>query len=135
MIGVVLCAHHRLGEALLEAAQMIVGEFSQVASVAVMPGDDMEPLLAQISAAITKVDTGSGVVVLCDMFGGTPSNLSISFLGDQVEIVTGVNLPMLLKLFTCRGQMSLPEVATTISSHGCQNILVAGELLQKRRPE
>lgn len=135
MIGVVLCTHHRLGEALLEAAQMIVGEFSHVASVAVMPGDDMEPLLAQISAAITKVDTGSGVVVLCDMFGGTPSNLSISFLGDQVEIVTGVNLPMLLKLFTCRGQMSLPKAATTIRSHGSQNILVAGELLQKRRPE
>ena len=84
------------------------------------------------SEAIASVDTGAGVLLLCDMFGGTPSNLSLSFLDDKVEIVTGVNLPMLLKLYTSREQ-NLAEVAQTICDHARQSTLVAGALLRPKK--
>jgi PTS system mannose-specific IIA component len=128
MIGVVLCTHNTLAEALLDTTRMIVGEFAQAQAVCVMSGDAMEDVLDRLRAAIAAVDTGDGVVLLCDMFGGTPSNLSLSFLTD-VEVVTGVNLPMLLKLFTTR-EGDVREVAATIRDHARENILVAGELLR-----
>ena len=128
MIGVVLCTHNTLAEALLDTTRMIVGEFPQARAVSVMSGDAMEAVLDRLRAAIAEVDTGGGVVLLCDMFGGTPSNLSLSFLTD-VEVVTGVNLPMMLKLFTTR-EGDVREVAATIRDHARENILVAGELLR-----
>ena len=131
MIGVVLCTHAQLGRALLSAAEMIVGDFGHAISVAVEPGDSGEEILDRLSAAIQSVSTGDGVVVLCDMFGGTPSNVSLTLLGDDVEIVTGINLPMLLKLYTSR-DLPLTELADTIQKHGQDNILVAGALLGAR---
>lgn len=128
MIGVVVCTHNTLADALLDTTRMIVGEFPQARAVAVMSGDAMEVVLARLRSAIDEVDTGGGVVLLCDMFGGTPSNLSLSFLTD-VEVVTGVNLPMMLKLFTTR-EGDVREVACTIRDHARENILVAGELLR-----
>lgn len=128
MIGVVLCTHAGLGEALVDSARMILGEFPQAESVAVRPGDGMEDILERLRAAIGQVDDGDGVLLLCDMFGGTPSNLSLSFLGDGVEVVTGANLPMMLKLFTARDQ-PLGEVARAVCEHGRENVLVAGALL------
>lgn len=128
MIGVVLCTHNTLADALLETTKMIVGDFPQAAAVSVMSGDAMEVVLERLRAAISEVDTGDGVVLLCDMFGGTPSNLSLSFLTD-VEVVTGVNLPMLLKLYTTR-EGDVRTVAGTIRDHARENILVAGELLR-----
>ena len=131
MIGVVLCTHAQLGNALLGAAKMIVGDFEHATSVAVEPGDSGEDILDRLSEAISEVSTGHGVVVLCDMFGGTPSNVSLTLLGDDIEVVTGINLPMLLKLYTSR-DLPLAELATTIQKHGQDNILVAGALLGTR---
>ena len=129
MIGVVVCTHGPLAEALLATARMIVGEFPAATTVAVERGDGMEGILGRLRAAVADVDGGEGVILLCDMFGGTPSNLSLSLLGDHLEVVTGVNLPMLLKLYTGRSG-DLCEVAATARDHGRQNILVAGELLR-----
>lgn len=131
MIGVVVCTHHTLAEALIETVQLIVGEFPNIESVGAAPADGPEGLLERIGAAIAKVDSGEGVVVLCDMFGGTPSNLSLSFLGDKVEIITGVNLPMLLKIFSHRDG-PLETVANTARDHGKESIRVAGALLRPR---
>ena len=102
MIGAVICSHHDLGRALLDTVSMIVGEFPAATSVSVRPGDGPEAIREHLVAAIAEVDSGEGVVLLCDMLGGTPSNLSLSLLGERVEVVTGVNVPMLLKLFTHR---------------------------------
>ena len=128
MIGVVLCTHRSLAEALLDTAQMIVGDFPRAEAVAVQPGDGPVDILRRLKEAVERVDEGAGALVLVDMFGGTPSNLALSLLGDRVEVVTGVNLPMLLKLFTHR-EGPLAEVAETVRKHGCDNILVAGALL------
>lgn len=128
MIGVVVCTHNTLAESLLKTTAMIVGDFPQARAVSVMSGDAMDAVLERLRAAISEVDTGDGVVLLCDMFGGTPSNLSLSFV-TEVEVVTGVNLPMLLKLFTTR-EGDPQAVAATIRDHARENILVAGELLR-----
>ncbi len=132
MIGVVVCTHGPLAAALVEAANLIVGEFPAITAVGFNRGDSMEDMMDRLRVAITEVDGGAGVLVLCDMFGGTPSNLSLSFLDDAVEVVTGVNLPMLLKLYTSR-DLPLSEVANTICDHARQSTLVAGALLRPRK--
>jgi mannose PTS system EIIA component len=132
MTGVVICTHHTLAEALAETARMIVGEFPACVAVSVLPGEGPEVILEKLHAAVKEVSSGDGVLLLCDMFGGTPSNLSLSLLGDDVEVVTGVNLPMMLKLFTHR-HGPLAEVAAVARDHGRENILVAGELLGGNR--
>ena len=133
MNGVVICTHHTLADALVDTARMIVGEFPACVAVSVLPGEGPEFILDKLRAAVASVSAGDGVLLLCDMFGGTPSNLSLSLLGDDVEVVTGANLPMLLKLFTCR-EGPLAEVAAMARDHGRDNILVAGELLGGNRP-
>ena len=129
MIGLVVCTHANLAASLLEAAEMIVGDYPGAATVAVDPSDGADVIHERIGKAVNEVNTGAGVLLLCDMFGGTPSNLSLSFLADDVEVVTGVNLPMLLKLYTSR-EAPLREVAAAIQSHGRDNIRVAGQLLK-----
>ena len=127
MIGVVVCAHGPLAAAMVDSVQMIVGEFPALAAVGIHAGDAMEAVLERLREAIAHVDQGSGVLVLCDMFGGTPSNLSLSFLSDDIEVITGVSLPMLLKLYTHRDQ-PLSEVAQSVAEYARQNTLVAGQL-------
>ena len=131
MIGVVLCSHNTLAEALLETTRMIVGDFPACEAVSVRPGDGPDDVLARLRSAITAVDDGSGVLILCDMFGGTPSNLSLSLLGESVEVVTGANLPMMLKLFTSR-ELPLTDAACSVRDHGRDNVVVAGALLRRR---
>ncbi len=130
MIGVVICTHGPLAEALLDTVNMIVGEFPQAATVSVRRGDAVEAVLDRLRVAITQVDSGEGVLILCDMFGGTPSNLSLSLL-ERAEVLTGVNLPMLLKLYTTR-EGPVAEVAAAVRDHARDNMLVAGELLRSR---
>ena len=129
MIGIVICTHAALSESLLSAVEMIVGPFENTECVSVNPGEGPDLILERLQNATQKANTGSGVVILCDMFGGTPSNMSLSMLGDDIEIVTGVNLPMLIKLSTIRSK-PLGEIATTIQEHGRKNILVAGAFLR-----
>ena len=132
MIGVVVCTHGPLAVALVDTVNLIVGEFPNIAPVGLAGGDAPEEVVNRLRQAIGLVDGGSGVLILCDMFGGTPSNLSLSFLGEKVEVVTGVSLPMLLKLFTTR-DAPLPEVDQSICDHARQSTLVAGSLLKPSR--
>ena len=132
-IGVVIVTHYRLGEEFLQALRLIVPEAPEWQSVSVEPTQTVEEMRSAISAALKSADRGQGVLVLTDMFGGTPSNISLSFLDEhKVEVVTGLNLPMLIKLATLGEQHSLDELATFIKDYGKRNISVASEILPDR---
>ena len=129
-IGVVIVTHYGLGDEFLQALRLIVPDAPGFLSVGVEPEQSVEQRRASIEAALTKADQGQGVLVLTDMFGGTPSNISLSFLEDRrVEVVTGVNLPMLIKLATPHEEKSLEDLATFIKEYGRRNISVASEIL------
>jgi PTS system mannose-specific IIA component len=129
-IGVVIVTHYRLGEEFLQALRLIVPDAPAFHSVSVDPSQSVDEMRQAISGALKAAETGHGVLVLTDMFGGTPSNMSLSFLDERhVEVVTGMNLPMLIKLATFREEKSLEELATFIKEYGQRNISVASELL------
>jgi len=129
-IGVVVVAHYRLGEEFLQALRLIVPDASGFEAVSVEPKQSVDEMRAAIAEAIDRVDRGEGVLILTDMFGGTPSNIALSFLGERrVEVVTGVNLPMLIKLATLRKEQPLEELAAFIKGYGQRNISLASELL------
>jgi PTS system mannose-specific IIA component len=129
-IGVVIVTHYRLGDEFLQALRLIVPTAPQFHAVAIDPGQPVDDMRVSIAEALEKADEGQGVLVLTDMFGGTPSNMSLSFIDDRaVEVVTGVNLPMLIKLATMTEEKSLEDLATFIKSYGRQNISVASEIL------
>jgi PTS system mannose-specific IIA component len=134
MIGVVIVTHCHLAEELMCATQLVVGEeLKQFQAVSVEPKDGSDRIREKIMAAIRKVDTGQGVLILTDMYGGTPSNISLSFLEEKkIEVITGVNLPMLLKLATYRNNQDLEELAAFITDYGQRNINLASEVLRKR---
>ena len=129
-IGVVIVTHYRLGEEFLQALRLIVPDAPDYESVGVEPGQTADEMRRAIGTALLSADEGQGVLVLTDMFGGSPSNISLSFLDDRrVEVVTGVNLPMLIKLATLRGEKELGELASFIKDYGRRNISVAREIL------
>lgn len=129
-IGVVIVTHYGLGEQFLQALKLIVPEAPQFYAVAVEPEQSIDEMRYAISAAIKDADQGKGVLILTDMFGGSPSNISLSFLKEfKVEVVTGVNLPMLIKLATMKENKPLDELARFIKNYGQRNISVASELL------
>lgn len=134
MIGVVIVTHCHLAEELISAAQLVVGEeLKQFQAVSVEPKDGSEAVREKILTAIRKVDSGRGVLILTDMYGGTPSNISLSFLEDKkIEVITGVNLPMLLKLATYQENFDLEQLAAFITDYGQKNINLASEVLKKR---
>ena len=132
MVGIVIVAHLRLGEELLAAAELIVGKLKQFEAVSINPTEGVEEIREKISAAIRKVDRGKGILILTDMFGGAPSNISLSFLEEwKIEVITGVNLPMLLKLSTYEGERDLAGLAEFIKTYGQKNINLASEILKK----
>ncbi len=135
MVGVVVVTHGRLGEELLVTAQGIVGELPAARAVAVSAEQSMEEARKALGQTIAELDQGQGVLVLTDMFGGTPANLALTFLDQhKVEVVTGVNLPMLLKLSTVRDSVStVSDIAQLITGYGQKNIVFASELLGTRR--
>ena len=129
-IGVVIVTHYRLGEEFLHALRLIVPDAPDYKSVGVEPEQTADEMRRAIDTALLSADEGQGVLVLTDMFGGSPSNISLSFLDDRrVEVVTGVNLPMLIKLATLRQGMELGELASFIKDYGRRNISVAREIL------
>ena len=131
--GVVVVAHYRLGEELLQALRLIVPGALGFEAVSIEPKQPVEDMRASIAEAIDRVDQGAGVLILTDMFGGTPSNIALAFLGERrVEVVTGVNLPMLIKLATIRNEPPLEELAPFIKEYGQRNISLASELLPER---
>lgn len=130
MIGVVVITHGRLADELIDAARLIVGSIEAVEGISMAPDEDMEAAQARILEAIKKVDSGKGVLILTDLFGGTPSNLSLTFLAERkVEVLSGVNLPMLLSLATGRDNKSLEEVAEMAMNAGKKNITIASRIL------
>ena len=134
MIGVVIVTHCRLGEELIAAAKLVVGEeLKQFQPVSIGSSEGTEDIRDKIIGAIRKVDEGQGVLILTDMYGGTPSNISLSFLEEKkIEVITGVNLPMLLKLATHHNDMDLEKLAVFITEYGQRNINLASEVLKKR---
>jgi PTS system mannose-specific IIA component len=130
MIGMVLVTHGRLAEELAAALEHVVGPQTGMASVCIGPDDDMERRRQDILDSIAAVDDGAGVVLLTDMFGGTPSNLAISVLEKaNVEVIAGVNLPMLIKLASVRKTQSLAEAVVDAQEAGRKYISVASALL------
>jgi PTS system mannose-specific IIA component len=130
MIGILVVTHGRLAEELVNAARTIVGEIPAIAAVSIGWTDDMSDARTAIERALAEVG-GAGVLVLTDMFGGTPTNVMLPFLSSAVEIVTGVNLPMLIKLVSLR-EGDLLEVARAIRDQGKGAIYVASEILEKK---
>ena len=130
MIGVVVVTHGQLAVELLNAAETIVGGVPAFAAVSIGWHEDTEDARQEIADAITRVQQGQGVLILTDMFGGTPANLAMTFLGEDVEVITGVNLPMLIKLAGLNGQASLLEAAREMREHGRHAIWVASDLLR-----
>jgi PTS system mannose-specific IIA component len=131
MIGVVVATHGQLAAELVNAAEMIVGELPRFTAVSIGWHDDVDAAREEIARAITRVDSARGTLILTDMFGGTPSNLALTFLSaGKVEIVTGVNLPMLLKVASLRTSTSdLLTVAREMREHGRNAIWVSSDVL------
>jgi len=134
MIGVLIITHGNVGDELIKAAELIKGPSNVLMHVSVDQSKGVEFLKKEISSAIKKLDKGQGVLILTDLFGGTPSNLSLSFLKrDKVEVVTGVNLPMLLKVSDIRqDDMTLRDFAAFVTDYGRKNIYMASEVLDKK---
>jgi PTS system mannose-specific IIA component len=136
MIGIVLAAHGPLPGALLESSSMILGELPQVATVSLMPGDSLEGLLERLQTAVNEVNTGEGVLILLDMFGGTPANAAMILTQQMqnVQAVTGINLPMVLETFMERMSTDRLELLTaTAYSAGHVGIVNLVEAFQQFR--
>jgi len=134
-IGVVIVTHYQIGEEFLHALRLIVPNAPEFISVSIDPKQSVDEMRQLIEKALKKADRGSGVLVLTDMFGGTPSNMSLSFVVESgVEVVTGLNLPMLIKLATLSEDKPLEDLATFIKSYGRRNISVASEILPDKNP-
>ena len=130
MIGLILVTHGRLADQFVEAMEHVVGKQDGIATVCIGPHDDMEQRRAEIADKIEAVDAGSGVIVLTDLFGGTPSNLAISLLETgRVEVIAGINLPMLIRLAGARKSMGVVEAVDAAQTAGRNYITVASELL------
>jgi PTS system mannose-specific IIA component len=134
VIGVVVVTHGQLATELLNAAEMIVGDLPRFAAVSIGWHDEVNDARVDIEQAIERVGGGDGVLLLTDMFGGTPSNLGLTFLeADRVEVITGVNLPMLIKLASLQSSQNLLAVAREMREHGRNAIWVASDLLRSEK--
>jgi PTS system mannose-specific IIA component len=130
MIGLVLVTHGRLAEEFVTAMEHVVGKQERIETICIGPEDDMEERRADIAKAIGEVDDGRGVIVLTDLFGGTPSNLAISLMQPgKVEVIAGINLPMLIRLGGARKAMKVTEAVAAAREAGKKYITVASEVL------
>ena len=132
MVGIIIAAHGNLAQELLETTQFIVGEVENIVARTIDPSEDVEQLKTVIAKAIKELDQGDGVLILTDMFGGTPSNIALTFLEKgKVDIVTGVNLPMLIRLAQCRSNgETLEEVTAEVLKYGRKSINQASSILK-----
>jgi PTS system mannose-specific IIA component len=133
MIGILIVTHQELAEALMSVWDLILGRQEGIVAVSLDPSAPPEVSRQQIQRSLSQVNGGNGVIILTDMLGGTPSNLTLSFLQEgKVEVVTGVNLPMLMKLAHIRDQQDLREAALALKQSGQKGITVASEVLHKK---
>ena len=134
MVGILIVSHGRLAEALITSVQFLVGSLQKIRGVSIWPKDKEKEVRDRIQREIKGVDDGDGVVILTDVLGGTPTNLSISFLEkEKVEVVTGVNMPMLLTLSSYRKGRSLREIGKLVKKSGRRSIVLAREILGRKR--
>lgn len=130
MIGLVLVTHGRLAAEFISAMEHVVGPQQNIAAICIGPDDDMEARRRDIAAAVETVEQGRGVIVLTDMFGGTPSNLAISLMGTgHIEVIAGVNLPMLIRLASVRKEMDVAAAVEAAQGAGRKYISVASQIL------
>lgn len=133
MIGIVVVTHGVLAREFITVAEHVVGKQEAILPVCIEPEDNIERCREHILQAAAKVDSGAGVVILTDMFGGTPSNLAISVMGDrQIEVIAGVNLPMMIKLLSVRSNEPLEQAVLSAQESGRKYINVASNLLKRR---
>lgn len=131
MIGIVIVAHGNLAQAFLEVVRLVAGKVEGVRAVSLDYGQDPEESLRRVRRAVEEVDRGAGVLVLTDMFGGTPTNLALSLLEEgKVEVITGLNLPLLLHLVTSPREGNLGQLARSACAQGRQNLCLASDLLR-----
>lgn len=133
MVGLVIVCHEDMGAELVRAAEMIVGKIEAVETVSVKQDSAPETLRDRIQGAIKKVDRKKGVMLFTDMFGGTPSNIALAFLGDTVEVVSGVNLSMLIKFANHRDEKPLPELARLVQEAAQKSIVIASQMLKGKK--
>jgi PTS system mannose-specific IIA component len=133
MVGLVIVCHEDMGEELVRAAEMIVGRIEAVETVGVKQDSAPETLRDRIQGAIKKVDRKKGVMLFTDMFGGTPSNIALAFLGDSVEVVSGVNLSMIIKFANHREEKALPELAKLVQDAAQKSIVIASQMLKGKK--
>jgi PTS system mannose-specific IIA component len=131
MVGIVVATHANMSQALVSAAEMILGSLTHVEAININREDGVDAIRQRFADAIGRVgEAKGGVLILTDLFGGTPSNIGLSFLDPgRVEVLTGVNLPMLLKASTIRSDLSLAEIAADLKDHARSSIMVASEVL------
>ena len=134
MIGILIVTHKELAEALMGVWDLILGRSEGVQAVSLDPKDPPETSRQQIQRGLTQINNGSGVIILTDMLGGTPSNLALPFLQEgKVEVITGVNLPMLMKLPQIRQKTDLREAAQALKESGQKGITMASEVLHRKK--
>lgn len=129
MIGILIVAHQDLGPALLRAAEGIVGPLERAAALPLSYDEDPERARTRMDEALRRLDDGNGVLILTDMFGGTPTNMSLPFLEEgRVEVLSGLNLPMLIKAHAARNELRLAALAAALKEYGSRNIVLASEV-------
>ena len=134
MVGIVIVSHGKLAEALISSAQSLVGPLSQVEAVSIWPEDGEKKVQTEIQDKVTEVNDGDGVVILTDILGGTPTNVSLPLLEkEKLEIVTGVNIPMLLTLSSYRRERSLKAIGKMLKKSGRRSIMMAKQLMDSWR--
>jgi PTS system mannose-specific IIA component len=131
LIGIIAVSHCELAKEMVRVAELIVGPLSACKAVSFLHDQPVEEMIGQLRDAIDEVDQGRGVLILTDLFGGTPANISLSFLGPKVEVVCGINLPMLIKLAGSRKDLDLGELALVVKDYGRRHISLASEVLAR----
>lgn len=130
-IGVILISHCHLAEEMLRATELITGSLRGWKAISLHPHQTFEEIVEQLREAIKEVDQGRGILIFTDLFGGTPANISIPFMSSNVEVVCGMNLPMLIKLAYCQKDYSLAEAALIVKEYGRRHISLASEVLSR----
>ena len=134
MVGILIVSHGRLAEALISTVQSLVGDLKRIRAISISPKDSVEEIRSHIQENMEELNDGNGVVILTDILGGTPTNLSLSFLEEEkVEVVTGVNLPMLLTLASYRKGKSLREIGSLVKKPGRRSIILAKDVFDRKR--
>jgi PTS system mannose-specific IIA component len=134
MVGIVVVSHGKLGEALISSVEFFVGQLKSIKGLSIWPKESKKEIKHRIQQKMAEIDDGDGVVILTDLMGGTPTNISLSFLEDgKVEVVTGANMPMLLTLSSYRKGKSLKEIARLAKRSGRRSITLAKEIYGRKR--